>query len=138
MPAVSPRQALPRMNSPARHCRAPGKALPLCWEGGEEGLSSLRGGKIASKGIPPSQDEVVYKRKLGTCPKGRYLQVRGGRILQGSPLSPPGSTHGGRAAEVHCGGLAGGIITMAGAVMIVASHLLKKADSYVKCYSLDH
>jgi hypothetical protein len=69
MPTVSPRQALPKMNNPTRHCRAPGKALPLCWKGGEEGLSPLRGGKLASEGIPPSREEVVYERRLRTYPK---------------------------------------------------------------------
>jgi hypothetical protein len=69
MPAVSPRQALPKMNSPARRCRVPGKALPLCWKGGEEGLSPLRGGKLASKGISPSREEVVYERRLRAYPE---------------------------------------------------------------------
>jgi hypothetical protein len=74
MPAVSPRQALPKMNSPR-------KDLPLCWEGGEEGLSPLRGGKLASEGIPPSQEEVAYERRLGTYPEGRDPRAHGGRIL---------------------------------------------------------
>jgi hypothetical protein len=38
--------------------------------------------------------------------------------LVGRSLSPPGNAHGGHAAEVHCGGLAEGIITMTGAVMM--------------------
>jgi hypothetical protein len=59
MPAAGPRQALPKTVCPARRCRAPGEALPLCWEGGDEGISPLWGGKLASEGISPSRDKVA-------------------------------------------------------------------------------
>jgi hypothetical protein len=60
----------------------------------------------------------VYDRRLGTCPKRQDHQARGGRISSGDLLSPPGNAHGGRAAEVHYGGLVEDIITVAGAVMV--------------------
>jgi hypothetical protein len=118
MPAASPWQALPKMNSPARRCRPPGKALPLCGEGGKEGLPPCGEGSLQGKAFPPSREEVAYKRILETDPEGRDLRECGRRILKGSLLSPPGSTHGGHTAKVHCTGLAGGIITTRGTVIV--------------------
>jgi hypothetical protein len=66
-----PWQALPKIGRSARRYRAPGEALPLCWEGGDEGLSLLRGGKLASEGISPSWEKVAYERRLGTCLEGQ-------------------------------------------------------------------
>jgi hypothetical protein len=70
IPTAGPRQALPKTGRPARRCRAPGEALPLCWEGRDNGLFPLWGGKLASEGISPSRHKVAYERRLGTCPEG--------------------------------------------------------------------
>jgi hypothetical protein len=86
----NPRQALP----PARRCRALGITLPLCWEGGGEGLSPLRGGKLVREGFFPSREKVAYQRRLGTCPTGQALRMRGERILPGSLCHPPGTRMG--------------------------------------------
>jgi hypothetical protein len=73
MPAASP---LPSYAQDVQ----PGKALPgtrqgpsLCWEGRREGLSPLRGGKLASEGISASREKEAYQRRLGTCPEGQDL-----------------------------------------------------------------
>jgi hypothetical protein len=90
----------------------------LHWEGRKEGLSPLQGGKLTSECISPSRKKEAYERRCRTCLEGHGHQARGGRIPQGDLLSTLGNAHGGRAAEVHYDGLAEGIITAAGAVMI--------------------
>jgi hypothetical protein len=57
------------------------------------------------------------REKARTSPESQSCQARGKCILRGDILSPPGNTHGGRAAVVHCRGLVEDIITMIGAVM---------------------
>jgi hypothetical protein len=104
---------LPRAASPA----TPGKALPFARKVGKEDLSPLRGGKLTREGISPSREKEVYERRIGTYPKGQDIQAHGEWIPWGDLLSSPENAHGGRAAEVHCGRLAEGIITTAGAVM---------------------
>jgi hypothetical protein len=94
------------------------KGPSLYWEGGKEGLSPLRGGKLTREGISPSQEKEAYDRRLETCPEGQDLQARGEQIPWGDLLSPPRNTHGGHVAEVHCGRLAEGIITSKGVVMM--------------------
>jgi hypothetical protein len=90
----------------------------FCWERGDEGISHMWGGKLASEGISPRQEKVAYERRLGTCPEGQDLWVHGKRILQGSLCHPPGNVHVGRGTEVLCDGLAEDIITTPGTVMV--------------------
>jgi hypothetical protein len=82
---------MPAAEPPARHCRAPGVAFSPLWGGGSEGLSPLRGGKLAREGFSPSWEKVAYQRRLVTCPTGQGLRARGKRILPGSPSHPPGT-----------------------------------------------
>jgi hypothetical protein len=92
-PEPFPRRGLgmmPAAEPPARNCRAPGNTLPLCWEGGSEGLSLLQGGKLAREGFSPSREKVAYRRRLGTYPTGQALMPCGERILPGSLCHPRG------------------------------------------------
>jgi hypothetical protein len=70
--------------------------------------------RITREGTSPCREGEVYRRRLRTSPESQCGQARGERIPSGDLLSPPGNAHGGRAAEVHYGGLAEGIITAAG------------------------
>jgi hypothetical protein len=52
----NPRRAMPL----ARRFRAPGVAFSPLLGGGTEGLSPLRGGKLAREGVSPSREKVAY------------------------------------------------------------------------------
>jgi hypothetical protein len=65
------------------------QALPFPSVGRSEGLSPLRGGKLAREDLSPSREKVAYQRRQVTYPAGQGLRARGKRILLGSPCHPP-------------------------------------------------
>jgi hypothetical protein len=69
---------------------------------------------LQAKASPLAERKRRTREGSGPIPKDKTSRHVASRSL----LSPPRNAHGGRAAEVHCGGLAEGIITVAGAVMM--------------------
>jgi hypothetical protein len=93
MPAAEP----PASSSLAKVLSGLRRVLPpFCWEGGDEGLSPLRGGMLAREGFSPSREKLAYERRLETCPEGQDLRARGRRILPRSLCQPQERTWGTR------------------------------------------
>jgi hypothetical protein len=92
MPVEGPLASSARGDQPDKVLSGARQGPSLQWEGRKEGLSHLRGGKLTSEGISPSQKKEVYERRLRTYPEGQDLLARGEQIPQGDLLSllPPG------------------------------------------------
>jgi hypothetical protein len=75
---------------------------------------------LQAKTSPLAERKWRMTEGSGPIPKdkaSRHVASKSHKDLPCHPPPPPKNAHGGRAAEVHCGGLAEGIITAAGVVM---------------------
>jgi hypothetical protein len=67
---------------------------------------------------PPLAERKEWMRRLEISPTVKDARHVVERIPWGDLMYPPWNTHGGRVAVTYCRGLAEGIITVAGAIMM--------------------